>query len=64
MRKAASTKIFSYICEDDPQAALHVCERIEGRVSALAQFPYSGRIGRVEDTRELVIAGTALYRGL
>src|SRR5579863_3259057 len=50
--------IFSYIEADSPQAAIAVDERIRERVETLAQFPQSGRPGRIEGTRELVINRT------
>ena len=58
-------QIFDYIEADDPHAAAGVDDRIERCVEQLLQFPKSGRAGRVEDTRELVIADTpyiAVYR--
>ena len=50
--------IFIWIAEDDPQAAATVDDRIEVAAGRLIDFPESGRIGRVEGTRELVIART------
>lgn len=50
--------IFIWIAEDDPQAAATVDDRIEAAARRLIDFPESGRIGRVEGTRELVIART------
>jgi toxin ParE1/3/4 len=50
--------IFDYIEADSPQAAIGVDERIRTQVAALAKFPESGRLGRIEGTRELVIQGT------
>jgi toxin ParE1/3/4 len=50
--------IFDYIEMDSPQAAVSVDDRIETEVERLIQFPESGRIGRVEGTRELVISHT------
>ncbi|WP_336970808.1 type II toxin-antitoxin system RelE/ParE family toxin [Sphingobium aromaticiconvertens] len=50
--------IFIWIAEDDPQAAATVDDRIEAAAGRLIDFPESGRIGRVEGTRELVIART------
>jgi toxin ParE1/3/4 len=58
-------EIFSYIEQDDPRAAVDVDDRISAQVTRLMQFPESGRPGRVEDTRELVIDRTpyiAAYR--
>ncbi len=57
--------IFDHIEADNPRAAIAVDQRIATRVEGLAAFPSSGRPGRVEGTRELVIAGTpyiAIYR--
>ena len=51
-------EIFSYIEADDPRAAITVDERIQIGVRRLTDFPESGRIGRVEGTREIVIART------
>ena len=57
--------IFDYIETDSPQAAIAVDNRIQVQVESLADFPESGRPGRVEGTRELVIHRTpyvAAYR--
>jgi toxin ParE1/3/4 len=50
--------IFDYIEADSPQAAIVVDDRIREQVEALIRFPESGRPGRVEGTRELVIQRT------
>ena len=50
--------IFDYIEADSPQAAVAVDERIREQVEVLARFPQSGRPGRIEGTRELVIRRT------
>jgi toxin ParE1/3/4 len=50
--------IFDYIEHDSPRTAVAIDDRIEQQVEALAQFPEMGRIGRVEQTRELVIQRT------
>lgn len=50
--------IFDYIEGDNPQAAVVVDDRIRTHVEGLARFPESGRPGRVEGTRELVIDRT------
>ena len=50
--------IFIWIAEDNPQAAAAVDDRIEAAAQRLKDFPNSGRPGRIEGTRELVIART------
>jgi addiction module RelE/StbE family toxin len=50
--------IFSYIESENPNAAGHVDEEIARAVRCLLDFPESGRPGRVEGTRELVIPRT------
>ena len=50
--------IFDYIEADSPRAAVVMDDRIQGRVEQLRQFPESGRPGRIEGTRELVIDRT------
>ncbi len=51
--------IFDYIEADDPLAAVLVDDRIRAATWRLVEFPESGRPGRVEGTRELVIARTS-----
>lgn len=51
------TEIVLYIAEDNPTAAVAVKERIERATSNLATNPAMGRQGRIDGTRELVIAG-------
>ena len=48
--------IFDYILQDNPRAAAEVLDRIEEAVLRLADHPGAGRPGRVDETRELVIA--------
>lgn len=50
-------KIAEYIMEDDPAAALRVVSTIREAARVLTEHPNIGRAGRVEGTRELVIAG-------
>ena len=50
--------IFSYIESENPKAAIHVDEEIARAVRRLLDFPESGRPGRIEGTRELVISRT------
>jgi toxin ParE1/3/4 len=51
-------EIFSRIEIDNPRAAVTVDERIEASAQRLTRFPNSGRPGRVEGTRELVVTRT------
>jgi toxin ParE1/3/4 len=51
-------EIESFIATDNPEAAGEVANRIVGATEALVRFPLIGRKGRVEGTRELVVAGT------
>ncbi len=56
---------FSYIELDSPRAAAENDTRLVEAVLRLVDFPHSGRLGRVAETRELVIRGTsylAVYR--
>lgn len=48
-------RIYSYIEEDDPAAALALDELFEKRSVQLATHPMLGRTGRALGTRELVI---------
>jgi len=48
----------TYIAQDNPAAAVRVYERILDAVRNLADMPNMGRLGRVEDTRELVVPST------
>lgn len=50
--------IFDYLLENSPQGALRTFETIRQKVDLLAHHPHLGRVGRVENTRELVIART------
>jgi toxin ParE1/3/4 len=51
--------IRDYIARDSPTAARKVANRIKESVHRLANFPLSGRTGRVPGTRELVIPETS-----
>ncbi len=58
-------RIRVYIGTDNPPAARQVAQRILQALSLLAAQPGLGRVGRVPDTRELVISRTpyiAAYR--
>ena len=54
----ALLEIFDYIAADNPVAARRVLTEIREAVKRLEQFPMSGRPGRVEGSRELVIPRT------
>ena len=45
-----------YITQTDPQAAQRVTIKLYDAASMLAQFPASGRSGRIPNTRELIIS--------
>jgi toxin ParE1/3/4 len=51
----------SYIAKDDPEAAIRTVLKIQVAVNQLAQFPLLGRVGRVDGTRELVIANMPYF---
>lgn len=50
--------IFIYISEENPNAARTLLSEIKERAVLLQDNPLIGRLGRVDGTRELVIAGT------
>ncbi len=47
-----------YIAQFNPKAATRIFEAIRAAVRAVAGSPESGRLGRVEGTRELVVPRT------
>ncbi|ADE13514.1 addiction module toxin, RelE/StbE family [Nitrosococcus halophilus Nc 4] len=47
-----------HIAQDNPHAAFRVASLIREQTGRLSEHPYSGRPGRVEGTRELVVSGT------
>ena len=49
--------IGDYIAEEDKEAAYRVLTQIQAAADSLSRHPEIGRPGRVEKTRELVIAG-------
>jgi addiction module RelE/StbE family toxin len=55
LARADLLDIVDYISDDNPVAALQVLDDINTKVGQLAYFPQSGRLGRVEGTRELVV---------
>ena len=55
-RPGFDSRIYS---EGQPAAARKVAIRIKEASNRLIEFPLSGRLGRVPETRELVIPGTS-----
>jgi toxin ParE1/3/4 len=51
-------QIFAYIAEENPRAAPALLAIIRKQSTVLADNPQLGRLGRIEGTRELVLAGT------
>ncbi|HTJ62400.1 MAG TPA: type II toxin-antitoxin system RelE/ParE family toxin [Alphaproteobacteria bacterium] len=51
-------QIFDFIGANNVEAALTIDERILEAIENLARFPQMGRLGRVSETRELVISDT------
>ena len=47
-----------HIAQENPRAAYNIASLIREDVNQLADHPYSGRGGRVEGTRELVVSET------
>jgi toxin ParE1/3/4 len=50
--------IFDYIEADNPSAAIRVDDSIREQIAQLTRSPEMGRPGRVEGTRELILAHT------
>ena len=50
--------IVDHIALEKPSAALDIWDDIERQIERLRDFPRSGRIGRMPETRELVVSGT------
>ncbi|MCW2098785.1 UNVERIFIED_ORG: addiction module RelE/StbE family toxin [Pseudomonas psychrophila] len=50
--------IFDFIEQDNPRAAIQMDNRIAEQTQRLVLFPESGRMGRCQGTRELVIDRT------
>ena len=51
--------IFEYIAANNRAAAYRTVRRIREAILLTAPMPYSGRIGRVEGTRELTVSSTS-----
>ncbi|RJP27499.1 MAG: type II toxin-antitoxin system RelE/ParE family toxin [Candidatus Omnitrophota bacterium] len=53
--KRSLSLIADYIAENNPSAAYHTIRKIRQSTNRLKDFPFIGRSGRVEGTRELVV---------
>lgn len=53
--RADRDKIFDYIAQDNPQAALDLDEDFEAKAAMAAQRPKLYRAGRMRGTREVVV---------
>lgn len=51
--------LHEYIADDNPPAASRMVTRIQEAAERLKNYPQMGRPGRVQGTRELVIAGSS-----
>ena len=47
-----------FISQNSPQAAKRIAERVWESVEYLLKYPNMGRLGRVSETRELIVSGT------
>ena len=61
--RADLEKVVDYIASENPGAALAIWDEIETQVERLVAYPQSGRLGRVEGTRELVVNRTPFIVG-
>jgi plasmid stabilization system protein ParE len=64
MRLVFSRAAKADIARKNPQAAARVAHAIEQAADRLCLFPYSGRLGAIEGTRELVVRGLTYHRDL
>lgn len=58
-------KIAQYIQQDNTSASLQIIAKIQTSVNQLSEFPFMGRKGRIEGTRELIISNSpyiVIYR--
>jgi toxin ParE1/3/4 len=52
----------AYITRHNPSAAIDIAQRLREAVKILGDYPAAGRVGRVPNTRELVVIGTPYIR--
>ena len=67
LRKALKNleQAYDYIAETNADAAISLVFKIQAATDQLSEFPMMGRTGRIDGTRELVIANTpyiVIYR--
>jgi len=48
--------IYRHIAQDQPEVALEIVRELYASIQKLEQFPSRGRVGRLKNTRELVVA--------
>ena len=56
---------YNYIGQNNPEVAPEVILKIQSATSQLENYPFMGRLGRIEGTRELIISNTpyiVIYR--
>lgn len=60
LRSAVRTRYeqLDYIARDDPAAAIRLDEETDRQIALLCDHPKMGRMGRVAQTRELVLSRT------
>jgi toxin ParE1/3/4 len=58
LRRKSYAEDLERIAKDKPGAALAIWDAIESQVERLREFPNSGRLGRLDGTRELLVPRT------
>jgi addiction module RelE/StbE family toxin len=61
---AQRERVIEFIAEDNIEAALRLDDQIDAKCDRLIDYPFSGRHGRMPETRELVVHPNyfAVYR--
>jgi toxin ParE1/3/4 len=54
-------RIYGFIAEDNPDAAARIQDKVLAAGESLVRFADRGRLGRIPDTRELVVAQTPYF---
>ena len=50
-------RVYQYISQENPKVAKRVFTRIRRATKSLKSFPEAGRVGHIQGTRELPVAG-------